>query len=358
MRLNFDNAWVLYFLWIVPAVVTWWVTLHKRALRAMAAFVSPTLQQRLFPKQNPHRQLWQIGLAGLGLLLLLVAMARPKWGEREETIYQQARDLVIAVDVSRSMLANDVHPTRLRRAKIDLIDLIVELRGDRAALIAFRAKASLVCPLTTDYAFLRQALDGISPASAPRGETDIGAAIEKALGAFDEGESSHKAIILISDGEDLSGKALELAERAGEQRIPIYTVGLGSRQGSRIPNKDRQTRYIRHKDQDVVTKLDHETLYAIAKASGGSYIPVETASMTSTTLGTIYRDHLRKINARELAETRESRAIERYQWFLFPGLCLLLAAGTLSRGRLAYGTPQRQATHAAAPAPLKNMTPT
>jgi hypothetical protein len=362
MKLHFDNAWVLYCLWIIPAVVTWWIALHKRSTRALAAFVALPLQRRLFPKQNTRRQLWQIALAGSGLLLLLVAMARPKWGEREETVYQQARDLVIAVDVSRSMLANDVHPTRLRRAKIDLIDLIMELQGDRAALIAFRAKASLVCPLTTDYSFLRQALDGISPASAPRGETDIGGAIAKALDAFDEGESSHKAIILISDGEDLTGKAQDLANTAGERRIPIYTVGIGSRQGSRIPNQDRKTRYIQHKSEDVVTKLDHETLYAIAKASGGSYIPVETASMTSTTLGTLYRDHLRKINARELAETRESRAIERYQWFLFPGLCLLLAASTLSRGRLAYGTPAHRAAReeppiSPPPPPLKDLTP-
>ncbi len=352
MQLHFDNAWVLFFIWIVPAIVAWWLAIHKRSIRAMAAFVDPALQRKLFPKQNPQRQLWQIALVGTGILLLLVAAARPKWGEREETVYQQSRDLVIAVDVSRSMLANDVHPTRLRRAKIDLVDLITELRGDRAALIAFRAKASLVCPLTTDYAFLRQALDGISPASAPRGETDIGTAIEKALDAFEEGDASHKAIILISDGEDLTGKAKEVAQKAGEQQIPIYTVGIGSRQGSRIPNQDHQTHYLQHKDKDIVTKLDHETLYAIAKASGGSYIPVETASMTSTTLGTLYRDHLRKINARELAETRETRAIERYQWLLFPALCFLFAASALSRGRIASG---KQAEEKTPSAPLRDM---
>lgn len=362
MALHFDNAWLLYFLWIVPAIGGWWFALHKRASRAMAAFVAPDLQHRLFPGRRMNRLLWQGALITAGLLLLLISAARPKWGEREETVYQQARDLVIAVDVSRSMLANDVHPTRLRRAKIDLIDLIKELRGDRAALIGFRAKAALVCPLTTDYAFLRQALDGLSPVSAPRGETDIGGAIAKALDAFDEGESSHKAIILISDGEDLTGKAVEIAESAGEKSIPIYTVGLGSRQGSRIPDKTRHTRYLQHKDEDIVTKLDHETLYAIAKASGGSYIPVETASMTSTTLGTIYRDHLRKINARELAETRQKRAIERYQWFLFPGLCLLLGACYLSRGRLAGGAmlqgPQEQVEFPPeVPASLKDLTP-
>jgi len=337
MTLNFNNAWILYFLWIIPAAITWWLALYKRSVAAKAAFISPELQKRLIPKQKINRQLWQIGIASTAILLLLIAAARPKWGEREETVFQQSRDLVIAVDVSRSMLANDVHPSRLQRAKIDLVDLIKELRGDRAALIAFRSKASLVCPLTTDYAFLRQALDGISPNSAPRGETDIGAAIIKAFDAFDEESASHKAIILISDGEDLTGKAEELAKKAGEKQIPIYTIGIGSRQGSRIPDSNRNARYLQHANKDIITKLNNDTLYAIAKASGGSYIPVETANMTSTTLGTIYRDHLRNINARELAETRETRAIERYQWFLFPAILLILATAALSRGRLATG---------------------
>ncbi len=365
MRVLFDNAWVLYFLWTVPALVAWWVVIHGRCVRGMAAFVSPELQSKLFPRAGTRRQLWQIGLAGTALLLLLGSMARPKWGEQEETVYQRARDLVIAVDVSRSMLANDVHPSRLRRAKIDLIDLIEELRGDRAALIAFRAKPALVCPLTTDYAFLRQALDGISPSSAPRGETDIGGAIAKALDAFDEDDPSHKAVILISDGEDLTGRAKEISTEAGSRQIPIYTIGIGSRSGSRIPDSEKKARYLRHKDKDIVTKLDHETLYAIAKASGGSYIPVETASMTSTTLGTLYRDHLRKIDARELAETREKRAIERYQLFLFPAICLLLFASCLSRGRLARTTsplpPQEESPlppHQALPdTDLKDLTP-
>jgi len=334
MNLTFNNAWILYFLWIVPAAAIWWLALYKRSTAAKAAFVSPELLQRLFPKSKFNRQLWQTGLVSIAILLLLIAAAQPRWGEREETVLQQARDLVIAVDVSRSMLANDVHPSRLERAKIDLVDLITELHGDRAALIAFRAKASLVCPLTTDYAFLRQALDGISPNSAPRGETDIGAAITKAIESFDEEDASHKAIVLISDGEDLTEKSENLAKIAGEKKIPIYTVGIGSRKGSRIPDQDKSLRYIQHNNKDVITKLDNDTLYAIAKASGGSYIPIETSSMTSTTLGTIYRDHLRNINARDLAETREIRAIERYQWFLFPAIILLLTTVALSRGRL------------------------
>ena len=329
---------MLYLLWIIPAVATWWFAIHKRTARALNNFVAPELQRKLFPQQKFNRQLWQTVLISTALVLLLIAAAGPKWGEREETIYQQARDLVIAVDVSRSMLANDVHPTRLQRAKIDLVDLIKELKGDRAALIAFRAKASMICPLTTDYAFLRQALDGLSPNSAPRGETNIGSAITKALEAFDEEDSSHKAIVLISDGEDLTNKAEELAKIAGEKNIPIYTVGIGSRRGTRIPDKEGHGHYIQHQNKDVVTKLNHDTLYAIAKASGGSYIPVETASMTSTTLGTIYRDHLRQVNARELAETLRTRAVERYQWFLFFAIVLLLAAAYLSRGRIGRKT--------------------
>ena len=345
MTVHFKTAWILYLIWIIPLFTIWWITMQKRIKRALNSFVAPALQQKLFPTSKHNYRIWQIWLISIALILLLIAAAGPQWGEREETVYQQSRDLVIAVDVSRSMLANDIHPSRLQRAKIDLVDLIKELNGDRAALMAFRAKASLVCPLTTDYAFLRQALDGLSPNSAPRGATNIGDAIAKALDSFDDEDASHKAIILISDGEDLSGKAEELAKKAGEKHIPIFTVGIGSRSGSRIP--DKNNRYLRHENKDVITKLNNETLYAIAKASGGSYIPVETASMTSTTLGTIYRKHLRQINARELAETKKTRAIERYQWFLFPALILLLAAVALSRGRI--GKPHsRQTTDKAA----------
>ena len=333
--MEFVYPWVLYLLWLAPALAAGWFAAEHRHQRRLDLFLTPAMQQKLAPAVSRRQRQLQAALLWSGITLCLVALARPQWGQREETIYQRGRDIVIALDVSRSMLATDVHPNRLQRAKTDVQDLIQELRGDRAGLLAFRRKATLVCPLTTDYAYLRQALESTSPDSAPRGETDIGDAIRKALDSFDTAGSSHKAIVLISDGEDLSGRAKEAAEEAAKRKITIFTVGLGDRRGSRIPDESAPGRYVEHGGSAVVTKLNNDVLFEIAKTTGGVYLPVETASMTRHTLGTIYRDHLRNIQAREMAESRHRQRVDRFPLFLFPGVLLLIAAGSLSRGRLA-----------------------
>ena len=181
---QFANAWMLYTLWLAPALGLIWLMLYRRRARALANFLSPAMRQKLCPPAQPHRFYWQWSCLLAGCLLTLLAAARPQWGLREETVLQRGRDLIVALDVSRSMLAQDVHPNRLLRAKADVQDLLRELRGDRAALLAFRGRAVLLCPLTTDYGYLEQILDDASIDSAPRGETDIGDAIRKSLDAF------------------------------------------------------------------------------------------------------------------------------------------------------------------------------
>jgi len=216
IEVQFVNAWVLYLLWLVPVIAWWWYAAGKKLEDRLASFISPDMQKKLRPTASGLRFRWQVGLLSTGMFLLLVAAARPQWGVREERVYQRGRDLVIALDVSRSMLANDVHPNRLQRAKADIMDLIKELRGDRAALLVFRRKAIMLCPLTTDYSYLKQTLETVSTDSAPAGETDIGDAIAKALESLKTDEGAHKAIILISDGEDLSGRGLTAAQEAGK----------------------------------------------------------------------------------------------------------------------------------------------
>lgn len=337
--LQFAHPWVLFLLWLVPPAVAWWVYLLRSRASALGRFMGPEMQARLVPRSGAMRAGWQIGLAGAGLALLVVAAARPRWGTREETVLQSGRDLVIALDVSRSMLATDVHPSRLQRAKADLLDLVGELRGDRAALLAFRYKTVTVCPLTTDYAFLRQAIDSVDVDSAPRGETDIGAALRSALDGFDNESSAHKAIVLVSDGEDLAGKAMEAAELAAKRRIPVFTVGIGSTAGAKVPDPADPRRAATFEGREMVSKLNDETLTAIARKTGGAYVAIKTAGTADTTLGTIYRDHLRKITAQELQETRQRRQVERFELFLLPAVLCLMAAAFLSRGRLQTGKP-------------------
>ena len=331
---RFATPAALYLLWLVPAIAGWWFLVLRRREQSLSRFVSAKMRERLGPKSTVRRDAAQAAVFLAAFLLMIIAAARPQWGMREEMVYQKSRDLVVALDVSRSMLASDVHPNRLERAKADVLDLIRELRGDRIALLAFRRTGVLLCPLTTDHAFLRQTLDMISTESAPRGETDLGDAITKALAAFEPGEGSHKAIILISDGEDLAGKGVEAAERAGKAGIPIFTVGIGSRAGSRIPDPAAGSGgFLRHRGEDVLTRLNDNVLYQIAEKSGGAYVPLETAGMATVTLGTLYRDHLRRVAARETAESLQSRYIERFQVFLLPGVLLMILALSMGRGR-------------------------
>ena len=331
--MRFVYPWLLLLLSAIPVIGVIWLWLFRRSLQRLALLIAPALQDKLMPARPKATFYVQFVLVLTGLTFLAFAAARPQWGRKDEKVFTRGRNLVIALDVSRSMLAADVHPNRLERAKTDIMDLIEDLKGDRAALLAFRSKGSLLCPLTTDYAFLRQALDGVSPESAPRGETDLGDAVRKSLEALDPALDEYNAILLISDGEDLKGDALAAAAEAAKRNIPIFTVGIGDTAGTTIP-ADSGKGYQQFKGTAVQTKLTEQTLSAIAKASNGTYIPLGTAGTANTTLGSIYRNHLRQIAAKEQQEQIENRYQERYQLFLFPAALCLLAAAWFSRGRL------------------------
>ena len=332
--MRFVTPWILALLPLVPLLAALALWLLFRGRRRMDAFLSPSLQERFGLGRGQTVAVLQIVLASIALLLLGIAAARPQWGRNDILVQTRGRNLLIALDVSRSMLAADVHPNRLERAKVDIMDLLEDLQGDRAGLLAFRGKANLICPMTTDRAFLRQALDGISIDSAPRGETDIADAIYKALEAFESAEGDNNALILISDGEDLAGKAQKAAEKAGERAIPIFTVGIGDPSGANVPAADGKG-VLQYHGKDVRSRMTEKTLSGIAAASGGVYIPLATSSTASTTLGAIYRQHLSRVAAKEMEERLENRLVERYQLFLFPALLLILVVASLSRGRLA-----------------------
>ena len=339
--MRFAYPYILFSLSLIPLIGVMWLWLYRRAQRRLALLIAPALQPKLMPAHPKSAFYAQFSLVMAGLTLLVFAAARPQWGRKDEKVFTRGRNLVVALDVSRSMLAADVHPNRLERAKADIMDLIEDLKGDRAALLAFRSKGSLLCPLTTDYAFLRQALDGVSPESAPRGETDLGDAIRKALEALDPALDEYNAILLISDGEDLKGDALEAAAESARRNIPIFTVGIGDDAGATIPGESGQGLQ-QFKGSAVKTRLMSETLSAIAAASNGRYIPLGTAGTAHTTLGAIYRRHLRQIAAKEQQELIENRYQERYQLFLFPALLSLLAAAGFSRGRLCGNRTRKQ----------------
>ena len=324
--MRFSNPLFLIIALLVPVAGLWWTFLRARREKALGAL---TLK---VPKSSVSGL--QTACIVVGLFLSLFAASRPQWGKSMEKTVTRARNVVIAIDVSRSMLAEDVRPNRLERAKADVADLIDSLEGDRCALVAFRRTGVAVCPLTTDHGYLRSALERMSPESAPRGETDLGSAIRTALATLDPAADDHNAIILISDGGDLRGEALKNAEAAKKRGIPIFTVGIGDpKRGATIPSEDGRG-VVKFDGKPVTVKLEEAALDAIAKASGGSYVPLATAGTAETTLGAIYRRRLRQIALMEQNE-EESRLGERYQLFLIPGLVLLIIGACLSKGRFA-----------------------
>ncbi len=324
--MRFSNPLFLIIALLVPVAGLWWTFLRARREKALGAL---TLK---VPKSSVSGL--QTACIVVGLFLSLFAASRPQWGKSMEKTVTRARNVVIAIDVSRSMLAEDVRPNRLERAKADVADLIDSLEGDRCALVAFRRAGVAVCPLTTDHGYLRSALERMSPESAPRGETDLGSAIRTALATLDPAADDHNAIILISDGGDLRGEALKNAEAARKRGIPIFTVGIGDpKRGATIPSEDGRG-VVKFDGKPVTVKLEEAALDAIAKASGGSYVPLATAGTAETTLGAIYRRRLRQIALMEQNE-EESRLGERYQLFLIPGLVLLIIGACLSKGRFA-----------------------
>ena len=324
--MRFANPIFLVLSLLVPVAGLWWTFLRARREKALGAL---TLK---VPKSSVSGL--QTACIVVGLFLSLFAASRPQWGKSMEKTVTRARNVVIAIDVSRSMLAEDVRPNRLERAKADVADLIDSLEGDRCALVAFRRTGVAVCPLTTDHGYLRSALERMSPESAPRGETDLGSAIRTALATLDPAADDHNAIILISDGGDLRGEALKNAEAAKKRGIPIFTVGIGDpKRGATIPSEDGRG-VVKFDGKPVTVKLEEAALDAIAKASGGSYVPLATAGTAETTLGAIYRRRLRQIALMEQNE-EESRLGERYQFFVIPGLVLLIIGACLSKGRFA-----------------------
>ncbi len=332
--MNFLNPDILWLLLLVPPLLllTYWRsgTLRQRML---GRFAAGRLIERLMDSYSPRLQNLKYALLVLAMALGLLALARPQWGIEMRQQRSRGIDILFALDASKSMLAPDVSPSRLTRARLAMLDLLGQLEGDRVGLIAFSGNAFLQCPLTLDYDAFRQSLDVVRPGLIARGGSDLAAAIEEASEAFEEGQRD-KFLVLISDGEDLSESGTQAARQAGDAGITIFTVGVGTTEGSRIPITDRFNRDSFVTDPTgapVVTRLDEATLRAISEATGGFYTPL------GTTGGGLERIYYRGMNAAQRQEretTMEPVPIERFQYFLIPAvLCLMVEMLLTNRRR-------------------------
>jgi Ca-activated chloride channel family protein len=311
-------------LYLIMPLAAAWLTLalysRRRRQRAAEAFVAQAMWSRILPEDSRIRFWVKLLLRETALVTGLVALAGPRFGTQYEDVIPRGSDLYVLIDVSRSMLAQDVPPSRLGRAKADVAALVNRLEGERVGLIAFAGQAVVKCPLTVDYDAFRRSLEELDPNSAPRGGTAIGDAIRKALEVFQAGANRDQAILLITDGDDQQSYPLEAAAVAAERHVTIFTVGLGDAdKGARIP---QASSFVEYQGQQVWSKLEGSLLKDIALKTSGVYVPVGTRAYD---LGELYAKYLQGRRGDQAQTTRRIRRADRFQIFLALTLLALLA---------------------------------
>lgn len=320
MSVRFLAPHALLLLWGLPLLATLLAihlrrSAHKRQIFGLANGSGPTGALVALARHT---------LLLLALALIIIALARPAWQQQPTTITRQGRDVVFLLDVSRSMLAEDLSPNRLERAKLAIGDCLARLQGDRVSLVAFAGSAKVFCPLTLDYGFFRQMLARVSSAVDVRGGTNIGDSLRLVQQeVFDNQVKAYKDIILITDGEDHESFPVNAAEAVGDEGVRLIVIGLGDAgQGRPIPLADQQGRrqHLTHEGKEVLSRLNSDILARIALATpGGRYLPVATGAID---LGQVYLDLIAGDEKRELAEETIENFDEKFQYVL--GLALLL----------------------------------
>lgn len=317
------------------ALAAFYVFAMGRRKARMRRFADKELLAGIGPTVSDRRKLIKIALVAVATALALAALARPQWGFEWEEVKRQGLDLLVAVDVSRSMLAKDMKPSRLERSKFAIKDLMKRLRGDRIGLIAFAGSAFLQCPLTIDYNGFMLALDDLTTGTIPRGGTNVGAAIREAIRVFTGPEQDHKALIIITDGENLEGDAMKAAREAAEAGIRIFCVGVGTPEGELIQVRSRggERAYVEDgRGQVVKTRLNEDLLKEIALSTGGSYI---RATRSDVGLVRLYEGGIEKLQKRDIDSKMRKRYHERFQYFLSLAILLLFAEPLISERRRA-----------------------
>ncbi|MBN1884157.1 MAG: VWA domain-containing protein [Candidatus Krumholzibacteriota bacterium] len=325
--MRFGNVHMFLLLWSAPAIVLCLVWAARMRRRAICRFVDAGLIGRVRFTVNAAARRWKAALFILGVVFVVLALARPAWNPRPRTVERRGRDIVFVLDVSRSMLAEDLAPNRLERARLAIRDMVDRLEGDRVGLVAFAGSAVLRCPLTLDYGFFTMMLDDTDIYSVARGGTMIGDAIRKALDeAFDDQEKKYKDILLVTDGEDHDSFPVEAAEEAGNRGIRLLAVGLGDEDtGRRIPvtGDDGKRTFLTHEGREVWSRLDAATLREMVnRTPGGRYLNVATGAID---LGDVYTKLIAGEEKREIESMTVKLYEEKYQIFLAVALFFLLA---------------------------------
>lgn len=273
-------------------------------------------------------------LLTLVLFFSFLALSRPQWGTKLQKISRKGLNLLVLLDVSKSMLAQDMVPNRLEKAKHEIEKLIDSLKGDRIGIVIFAGRPFLQCPLTIDYGAAKMFLDVIDTTSIPVPGTDIGAAIDMAIKSFPGNDKKYSVAILLTDGEDHIGNAVKSAEIAKKGGIIIYTIGIGSPSGELIPIRDESGTVVGYKKDKagnpVLSRLDEVTLEKIALLTGGKYYRATAGELE---LKKVYDDIL-KMEREKIYGRQFTQKEDRFQWFLLPALILLVLEILMKERRL------------------------
>jgi Ca-activated chloride channel homolog len=331
--MHFARSEYLYLLLILPILGVFFAWSFYRRRKRLEIFISKKLSDRLTADFSRHkaalRALLLMGFFFFGIL----ALARPQWGMRLNTVRRQGLDIIAALDTSYSMNAEDVAPNRLAKAKNEIRGLLGRLKGDRIGLVAFAGTAIVQCPLTLDYGAALLFLDAANTEMIPEPGTSLAAAIQTAGSAFIAKERKYKVLVIFTDGEDLEGQVGEAVSKARDEGVIIYTVGIGSPEGRPIPERDSKGDIINYrKNQDgqvVVSRLDEQSLGEIAAKSNGEYF---RASTSESELDQLY-DDVSRMETRPL-ESRVVQTFEdQFQYPLGAALLCLIAEAWLSERR-------------------------
>ncbi len=317
-----EKVW-FWLLLIVPVmlVVFLWTVFWKK--RVQKAFGSTVVLKRLSPDLSFFKSTLKFSVLCLAISGLVIALVNPKIGTKLETIKREGVDIVFAIDVSKSMLAEDVAPNRIEKSKQLVTQIINNLASDRIGIIAYAGKAFPQLPITTDYAAAKMFLQSMNTDMLSSQGTAIDEAIQLSRNYFDDEEQTNRVLIIISDGEDHNDLSTEVAEAASEEGIKIYTIGVGSEKGGPIPLKRNGIVMSYKKDQKnetVITRLNAETLQLIAKEANGEYID---GNSTAAVVEQI-RDILNAMDKKEFEAKEFAEYKDQFQWFLGFGLFFLI----------------------------------
>lgn len=314
---RFAHPELLYLLIVIPLLIVFYVVMVGKKKKAIAEFGNPELLKPLMPLLSFKRGAWKFVMLLLALVFVILGVAGPQFGSKLQQVKKKGVELMIALDVSNSMMAQDIKPSRLEKAKMAISRMVEKLSNDKVGLIVFAGDAYVQLPITTDYSSAKLFLSNISADIVPVQGTAIGAAIDLAAKSFTPETETSKAIIVITDGENHQDDAIAAAKKAHEKGIAIHTIGMGLEQGAPIPEKGQLGQFMKDGSGNiVVSKLDEQTLREIAKAGEGIYVRASNTDVGLTQL----LDEVNRMEKSLLEERVYTDYAEKYQYFLLVGL--------------------------------------